>query len=39
VAADDRASRGLSGNQVRALCLTLRRLSTTYPPVRVFLAK
>ncbi len=39
VAADDRVSRGLSGSQVRALCLALRRLSTTYPPVRVYSAK
>ena len=39
VAADGRASRGLSGSQVRALCLALRRLSTTYPPVRVSSAK
>ena len=38
-AADDRASRGLSGSQVRALCLALRRLSTTYPPARVSSAK
>jgi hypothetical protein len=39
VAAEDRASRRLSGSQVRALCLALRRLSTTYPPVRVSSAK
>jgi hypothetical protein len=39
VAADDRASRGLSGSQVGALCLALRRLSTTYPPARVSSAK
>ena len=39
VAADGRASRGLSGSQVRALRLALRRLSTTRPPVRVSSAK
>ena len=38
-AVDDRASRGLSGSQVRAPCLALRRLSTTHPPVRVSSAK
>jgi hypothetical protein len=38
-AADDRVSRGLSGSQVRALCLALRRLSTTRPPARVSSAK
>ena len=35
VPADDRASRGLSGSRVRALCLVVRRLTTTYPSVRV----
>jgi DNA-binding MarR family transcriptional regulator len=30
---------GLSGSQVRALCLALRRLSTTRPPVRVYSVK
>jgi hypothetical protein len=34
-AADDWASRGLSGSQVRALCQALRRLSTTRPSVQV----
>jgi hypothetical protein len=37
--ADDRAGRGLSGSQVRALCLPLRRLSTTCPPAPVSSAK
>jgi DNA-binding MarR family transcriptional regulator len=39
VAADDRASRGLSGSQVRALCLPLRRLSTICPSVPASSAK
>ncbi len=34
-AADDRATRRFRESEVRALCLTLRRLSTTYPPARV----
>ena len=36
MAADDRASRGLSGGQVRALCFALRRLSTTRPTSKGF---
>jgi DNA-binding MarR family transcriptional regulator len=38
-AADDRATRRFSESEVRTLCLTLRRLSTTYPPARVSSAK
>jgi DNA-binding MarR family transcriptional regulator len=37
--ADDRATRRLSANELRALCLALRRISTIDHPARVFASR